>query len=111
MPAARIADLHKSFARHLRAEGCADRTVVVHGQALTFFSRWLESQGRPVILDEPTRAAIREWLAERAWQGVVRQDEARHGKARCGKAWRGSRPFQRKVLRCQVHSPPLVGER
>ena len=59
----RLQDLHKSFARHLRAEGCADRTVVVYGQSIRFFSRWLESQGREATLDELNRAAIREWLA------------------------------------------------
>jgi site-specific recombinase XerD len=37
--------------------------VVNYGQAITFFSRWLEAQGREAILDELTRAAIREWLA------------------------------------------------
>jgi site-specific recombinase XerD len=60
---ARLQDLHKSFARHLRAEGCADRTIILYGQSVTFFSRWLESQGRPATLDELNRAAIREWLA------------------------------------------------
>jgi site-specific recombinase XerD len=60
---ARLQDLHKSFARHLRAEGKADRTIVLYGQSVTFFSRWLESQGRTATLDELNRAAIREWLA------------------------------------------------
>jgi hypothetical protein len=35
----------------------------LYGQALTFFSRWLESQGRKAALDQVNRAAIREWLA------------------------------------------------
>jgi hypothetical protein len=30
---------------------------------VTFFSRWLESEGRTATLDELDRAAIREWLA------------------------------------------------
>lgn len=63
---ARLQDLHKSFSRHLRAEGCADRTVVVYGQSIKFFSRWLEAQGREATLEELTRAAIREWLAQLA---------------------------------------------
>ena len=65
MPA-RLQDLHRSFARHLRAEGRADRTVVIYGQSITFFSRWLEAQGRAATLEELTRAAIREWLAQLA---------------------------------------------
>jgi site-specific recombinase XerD len=61
---ARLQDLHRSFARHLRAEGASDRTIAIYGQAVTFFSRWLEEQGRPATVDELTRAAIREWLAQ-----------------------------------------------
>lgn len=37
--------------------------MVVYGQAITSFSRWLEAQGREATVDEMTRAAIREWLA------------------------------------------------
>ena len=64
MNSARLDDLHKSFARHLRAEGAAPRTVAIYGQAITFFSRWLEAQGREAVVDELNRAAIREWLAQ-----------------------------------------------
>jgi site-specific recombinase XerD len=60
---ARLQDLHKSFDRHLRAEGAADRTIVLYGMSIRFFSRWLEAQGRTATLDELNRAAIREWLA------------------------------------------------
>jgi site-specific recombinase XerD len=63
---ARLQDLERSFARHLRAEGRADRTVVIYGQSIKFFSRWLEAQGREATVDELTRAAIREWLAQLA---------------------------------------------
>ncbi len=62
--AERLEDLHRSFARHLRAEGKADRTITIYGQAITFYSRWLEEQGRAASLDEMTRAAIREWIAQ-----------------------------------------------
>lgn len=60
---ARLEVLQRSFARHLRAGGSSDRTVVIYGQAITFFSRWLEAQGREATVEELTRAAIREWLA------------------------------------------------
>ena len=61
---ARLSDLHRSFARHLRAEGVSDRTVAIYGQAINFFCRWLEAQGREAVLGELNRAAIREWLAQ-----------------------------------------------
>lgn len=63
---ARLQDLQRSFARHLRAEERSERTVVIYGQAVTFFSRWLEAQGREPVLAELDRAAIREWLAQLA---------------------------------------------
>jgi site-specific recombinase XerD len=59
----RLEDLHKSFSRHLRAEGLAERSVTIYGQSITYFCRWLEGQGRTATLDEFNRAAIREWLA------------------------------------------------
>lgn len=61
---ARLDDLGSSFARHLRAEGRAPRTVTIYGQAVRFFGDWLEDQGRPRTVDELTRAAVREWLAQ-----------------------------------------------
>lgn len=60
----RLADLHASFNRELRAEGRSPNTIRLYGQSVTFFSRWLERQGRPATLGELTRAAIRAWLAE-----------------------------------------------
>jgi len=63
---ARLQDLQRSFARHLRAEGSADRTVAIYGQAIRFFGEWLEAQGREAVVSELNRAAIREWLAQLA---------------------------------------------
>lgn len=62
--AERIADLHASFNRELRAEGRSPNTIRLYGQSVTFFARWLERQGRPATLDELTRSAVRAWLAE-----------------------------------------------
>jgi len=59
----RLDDLGKSFARHLRAEGLAERTVTIYGQSVRFYAAWLEEQGRPSTLSEVSRAGIREWLA------------------------------------------------
>lgn len=64
--AERLQDLQRSFARHLRAEGRSERTVVIYGQAVRFFSEWLEAQGREATVDELSRAAVREWLAQLA---------------------------------------------
>jgi site-specific recombinase XerD len=58
-----LQDLQRSFLRHLRAEGRSSATLRLYGQAVTFFSRWLESEDRTATLDELTRPAIREWLA------------------------------------------------
>ncbi len=60
----RLADLHASFNRELRAEGRSPATIRLYGQSVTFFGRWLEQQGRAANLDELTRPAIREWLAQ-----------------------------------------------
>lgn len=60
---ARLQDLERSFLRHLRAEGRSVATLRLYGQAVRFFSRWLESEGRTAVLTEVNRAAIREWLA------------------------------------------------
>jgi site-specific recombinase XerD len=62
----RLSDLHRSFSRHLRAEGASERTVAIYGQSVKFFSRWLGNQGRPATVAELNRAAIREWLAQLA---------------------------------------------
>ncbi len=60
---AHLADLQRSFLRHLRAEGLSPNTLRLYGQAVTFFFRWLESEGRTATLDELNLTAIREWLA------------------------------------------------
>jgi len=60
---AQLQDLERSFLRHLRAEGRSPATLRLYGQAVTFFSRWLQSQNRKATVDELNRAAIREWLA------------------------------------------------
>lgn len=66
MSGERLQDLQASFGRHLRAEGSSERTITLYGQAVVQFSRWLENQDRSPVLDEFTRAAIREFLAQLA---------------------------------------------
>jgi site-specific recombinase XerD len=69
--AERLEDLSASFARHLRAEGRADRTGVIYAASVRFFAEWLAAAGRPATLDELSRSAIREWLA-----GLVERGQA-----------------------------------
>lgn len=61
-----LADLAASFARHLKAEGKAERTRVLYGQSIRFYGRWLEAQGRAPTLDNLTRDLLVSWLAELA---------------------------------------------
>jgi site-specific recombinase XerD len=60
----RLEDLSASFRRHLRAEGKADRTGLLYSMSVKFFAEWLAVHERPATLDELTRSAIREWLAD-----------------------------------------------
>jgi site-specific recombinase XerD len=61
---ARLEDLQRSFAVTCAAEGRSERTVTIYGQAIRFYRNWLAAHGRPATLDELTRAAMREWLAQ-----------------------------------------------
>jgi hypothetical protein len=42
-----LESLRGSFNRSLRVEGKADRTLVLYGQSIDYFSRWLAEQGLP----------------------------------------------------------------
>jgi len=59
-----IADLAASFRRSLRAAGKAERTLVLYGQSIRFFTDWLAAQDRSATLDQLTRHAITAWLAD-----------------------------------------------
>lgn len=61
---ASLDDLGRSFARHLRAEGRSPATVRLYDQSVRFFGDWLEAQGRPRRVDELTRRAAVDWLAD-----------------------------------------------
>lgn len=62
----RLDDLCASFKRDLRAEGKAPRTGELYALSVKLFSTWLVAHGRPATLDELSRSAIREWLADLA---------------------------------------------
>jgi site-specific recombinase XerD len=59
-----LVELGASFARALRAEGRATRTVTLYLVAVRFFGLWLTERGHPSTLEELTRNNIREWLAD-----------------------------------------------
>lgn len=98
---AALADLHASFLRHLRAAKKADRTLVLYGQAIRFFSDWLVEQGRPATLGEFTRHNIEAWLAHLAERVAVETVRTR---------LRGLRRFSRwLVIEGEVDRPPTEG--
>lgn len=76
--ATRLDDLAASFGRHLRAEGRSDRTIKIYGQSIRFFATWLTVQGREPVLEEFSRAAIREWLAQLADVNEASTVKTRH---------------------------------
>ncbi|BDZ57860.1 tyrosine-type recombinase/integrase [Barrientosiimonas endolithica] len=62
--AAELQALAASFARHLRAEGKAARTIVLYGQSVRFFADWLAVNGQPATLEQLTRRNLTDWLAD-----------------------------------------------
>jgi hypothetical protein len=42
-----LESLRASFNRSLRVEGKADRTLVLYGQSIIYFSAWLVEKGLP----------------------------------------------------------------
>ncbi len=65
-PAERIDDLAAVFSRHLRAEGCAPRTVVLYNQAISQLSTWLTEHERPLTAESLTRRTLEAFLADLA---------------------------------------------
>ena len=59
-----LEDLGRSFARALKAEGKAPRTVVLYGMSVRMFTEWLVKQGKPTDLANLNRANVRDWLAD-----------------------------------------------
>lgn len=58
-----LTDLCASWARYLRSEQKADRTVRLYLAAVAYLGQWLVSEGRPAVLGEVTREAIVGYLA------------------------------------------------
>ena len=57
-----LESLRASFNRSLRVAGKADRTLVLYGQSITYFSQCLIEQSLPVDLSSLTRSNVLGWL-------------------------------------------------
>ncbi len=58
-----LSDLAASWRLDLRAERKSERTIVIYGQALRFFTAWLTVHDRPATLASFNRHTVRAWLA------------------------------------------------
>jgi site-specific recombinase XerD len=97
-----LESLRASFNRSLRVEGKADRTLVLYGQSITYFSAWLVEQGLPADLSNLTRDNVLDWLDALRARGLTA------GTIRT--RWRGLRRFVTwLVLEDIIEKDPLAG--
>lgn len=97
-----LESLRSSFYRALRVEGKADRTLVLYGQSITYFSQWLESEGKPADLSSFTRDNVLDWLDSLRGRGLTT------GTIRT--RWRGLRRFVNWLLAEEIITDdPLSG--
>ena len=85
MTAEPLESLRANFNRRLRAEGKADRTLVLYGQSITYFSEFLAQEGLQADLDNLTRDNVLIWLES------LRTRKLTDGTIRT--RWRGIRRF------------------
>jgi site-specific recombinase XerC len=97
-----LESLRASFNRSLRVEGKADRTLVLYGQSITYFSAWLTQRGREADLSGLDRDTVLAWL-----------DHLRHRGLTTGTIrtrWRGLRRFTNWLLaEGIIRTDPLAG--
>jgi site-specific recombinase XerD len=97
-----LEQLRASFNRSLRVEGKADRTLVLYGQSITYFSQWLDAQGLPADLSNLTRDNVLGWLDGLRGRGQTA------GTIRT--RWRGLRRFVNwLVAEDIIRKDPLAG--
>jgi site-specific recombinase XerD len=97
-----LESLRASFNRSLRVEGKADRTLVLYGQSITYFSRWLAEQGLPADLSALTRTTVLKWLDS------LRERGQTTGTIRT--RWRGLRRFTTWLVAEDIlGTDPLAG--
>ncbi|WP_460009621.1 hypothetical protein, partial [Mycobacterium avium] len=66
-----LESLRGSFNRSLRVEGKADRTLVLYGQSITYFSDWLRTRGQPADLSSLDRDTVLQWLDHLRRRGLT----------------------------------------
>src|ERR1700733_7344716 len=96
-----LESLRGSFNRSLRVEGKADRTLVLYGQSITYFSRWLAERGQSADLSSLERDTVLQWL-----------DYLRHRGLTTGTIrtrWRGLRRFVNWLLAEDILSKDPLG--
>jgi site-specific recombinase XerD len=97
-----LESLRGSFNRTLRVEGKADRTLVLYGQSITYFSRWLAQRGQPADLSSLDRDTVLQWLDYLRGRGLTT------GTIRT--RWRGLRRFVNWLLAEGIlREDPLAG--
>jgi site-specific recombinase XerD len=97
-----LESLRGSFNRSLRVEGKADRTLVLYGQSVTYFSRWLADRGQPADVSSLNRDTVLEWLDS------LRGRDLTTGTVRT--RWRGLRRFTNWLLAEDIlRTDPLAG--
>jgi site-specific recombinase XerD len=97
-----LESLRGSFNRSLRVEGKADRTVVLYGQSIDFFSRWLAEKGLSADLSNLTRDNVLHWLDALRAKGLTT------GTVRT--RWRGLRRFVNWLGRSSF-APDMLSEK
>ena len=97
-----LESLRASFNRSLRVEGKADRTLVLYGQSITYFSAWLAQRSQPADVSNLDRDTVLYWL-----------DSLRHRGLTTGTIrtrWRGLRRFTNWLLaEGIIDTDPLAG--
>jgi site-specific recombinase XerD len=97
-----LESLRASFNRSLRVEGKADRTLVLYGQSITYFSAWLVDEGLPADLSSLTRDNVLGWLDALRARGLTT------GTIRT--RWRGLRRFTSWLVAEDIlANDPLAG--
>lgn len=58
-----LVSLQRSFNRALRVEGRSERTIVIYGQAIDFFGRWVrKTHGHEAAAEDLTKENLLDWL-------------------------------------------------
>jgi site-specific recombinase XerD len=97
-----LESLRASFNRSLRVEGKADRTLVLYGQSITYFTDWLRQRGRPTDLSSLDRETVLAWLDS------LRSRSLTTGTIRT--RWRGLRRFTSWLIAEDIiRTDPLAG--